>query len=687
MPGSAGRQVGIFLKGEDANHKGISDENISSGSNILEQLDQESAQRRLRGPTAKAVFCIALAWSLFQLYTAFFGTFPSTLQRAPHVGAAMTLIFLLYPARRGQLGPSVPWYDYFLSLCSAGVCAYHVFFYEELYLRSGMYSDPDAAVSILAVLLVLESCRRVVGPAIVILAAFFLVYAYFGPLFPGFLAHRGLSIKRIATFEWIGTEGILGTPVYVSSTFIFLFLLFAVFLKRSGVGDWMTGMAMGVCGGATGGPAKAAVIASALQGTISGSSVANTVGTGPVTIPIMKSTGYRKEFAGAVEAASSTGGQLMPPVMGAAAFIMTEYIGCSYGTVALAACIPALLYFVGIFTNVHFEALKHGLHGLPKEQLPDWRRLLRENWYMISPVAVIAAMLSAGYTPMRAALFGTFSAVAVWIVELARASEVEIVSFLKRFIAALQEGARSAVGVAAACACAGIIVGVVNLSGLGMKMAGGIVGLADGLLIPTMLLTALCSLLLGMGVPTTANYIIQATISVPAMIQLGVEPVAAHMFVFYFGIVADITPPVALAAFAGAGIAGGNPMKTGFEAFRLGIAAYIVPFIFVMSPVLAMVYPAGTGTAPAILLTLKAAVTSVAGIVCLATGLTGYFRAPCPAWGRILLAGAGFLLIDPGTVTDIVGLFVLSVIFVLQGRRPGSSAGAGEDTRYSLRRH
>ncbi|MDR2604903.1 MAG: TRAP transporter permease [Desulfovibrio sp.] len=650
-------------------------------TDILEQFDRESAQRRLHGPVAKAVFCIALAWSLFQLYTAFFGTFPSTLQRAPHVGAAVTLIFLLYPARRGRHGSSVPWYDYCLALCSAGVCLYHVIFYEELYLRSGMYSNTDAAVSVVAVLLVLESARRVVGPAIVLLAVFFLVYACFGSLFPGFLAHRGLSIKRIATFEWIGTEGILGTPVYVSSTFIFLFLLFAVFLKRSGVGDWMTGLAMGACGGAVGGPAKAAVIASALQGTISGSSVANTVGTGSVTIPIMKSVGYRNEFAGAVEAAASTGGQLMPPVMGAAAFIMTEYIGCSYGTVALAACIPALLYFVGIFTNIHFEALKHGLHGLPKEQLPDWRHLLRANWYMVSPAAAVVVMLSIGYTPMRAALFGIFAAVAVWIVELARARKTAIGSFLMQFIAALEEGARSAVGVAAACACAGIIVGVVTLTGLGLKTAGGIVGLAGGLLIPTMLLTALCSLLLGMGVPTTANYIIQAAVSAPAMIQLGVEPIAAHLFVFYFGIVADITPPVALAAFAGAGIAGGNPLKTGFEAFRLGIAAYLVPFVFVMNPVLVTAHPAGTGTEPAILTTITATVTAVAGIVCLATSLTGYFRVRCLPWERILLAAGGILLIDPGIVTDMAGLAVPGAIFILQGRRAGRPAGAGEDTR------
>jgi TRAP transporter 4TM/12TM fusion protein len=640
------------------------------GAGILEKFDRESAHRRLHGHVAKVIFCIALAWSLFQLYTAFFGTFPSTLQRAPHVGAALTLVFLLHPFRRGQGESSVPLHDYFFALCSVVVCVYHVVFYEELYLRSGMYSDLDAAVSVVAILLVLEAARRVIGPAIVILAIFFLVYAYFGSYFPGFLAHRGLSLKRIATFEWIGTEGILGTPVYVSSTFIFLFLLFAVFLKKSGIGDWMTGLAMGSCGGTAGGPAKAAVVASALQGTISGSSVANTVGTGSVTIPLMKSAGYRKEYAGAVEAAASTGGQIVPPVMGAAAFIMTEYIGCNYTTVVTAACIPALLYFVGIFTNVHFEALKHRLLGLPKSELPDCKELLRAHWYMIAPIVVIVIMLCAGYTPMRSALFGIFSSIAVWLVDILRATaKLEILSFLERIVFALEEGARLAVGVACACACAGIIVGVITLSGLGLKMAGGIVSLAGGNLLLTMLLTMLCSMLLGMGVPTTANYIIQATISAPAMIQLGVEPIAAHLFVFYFGIVADITPPVALAAFAGAGIAGGNPIKTGIEAFRLGFAAYLAPYIFVFNPELVLVRPEGTGIALFVLLTLKAVGTAIMGMMCIATGLTGYFQAPCRPWERMLLLATGLLLIDPATLTDIIGIIVLAGIYILQKRR------------------
>lgn len=349
----------------------------------------------------------------------------------------------------------------------------------------------------------------------------------------------------------------------------------------------MTNLAMGACGGAVGGPAKAAVIASALQGTVSGSSVANTVSTGSITIPLMKKTGYKPEFAGAVEAAASTGGQIMPPIMGAAAFIMTEYIGCPYSTVALAACVPALLYFTGIFTNVHFEALKNNLHGIPKDQRQDIRHLLARGWYMVFPVIVIIYLLVAGRSAMTAALWGILACIAIWVVEIIRETHrFDVSQFCKMFIQGLNDSARSAISVAVTCGCAGIIVGVVTMTGLGLKMANGIVALAGGSLYLTMIFTMLCSLVLGMGVPTTANYIIQATISAPALVALGVPALAAHLFVFYFGIVADITPPVALAAFAGSGIAGSNPMKTGLNATRLGVAAYLVPYMFVMNPVI-----------------------------------------------------------------------------------------------------
>ncbi|MGE4277663.1 MAG: TRAP transporter permease [Lawsonibacter sp.] len=645
---------------------------------LMAKYDKESAYRRLEGFPAKLVFCICVLWSTVQLYTGLFGTFPSTLQRAPHLAAAMTLVYLLYPFR-GKPGKSVPWYDYVLALACVCCGAYHVVFYEELLLRAGLYTGIDICVSVLAILLLLEAARRVAGPIVAGLGTLFLLYAFFGHYIPKsiFLFHARFTFKRVVCTEWLGTEGILGSPIYVSSTFIFLFLVFATFLKASGVGDWMTGLAMGACGGSVGGPAKAAVIASALQGTVSGSSVANTVSTGSITIPLMKKTGYRPEFAGAVEAASSTGGQIMPPIMGAAAFIMTEYIGCSYGTIALAACVPALLYFTGIFTNVHFEALKHGLLGIPKDQRPVVRDLLKQGWYMILPIVVIVVLLVQGRSAMTAAIWGIFACLAVWIVEIIRQThKFDVIQFAKMFIAGLEQSARSAISVAVTCGCAGIIVGVVTMTGLGLKMANGIVALAGGSLYLTMIMTMLCSIVLGMGVPTTANYIIQATISAPALVALGVPALAAHLFVFYFGIVADITPPVALAAFAGSGIAGSDPMKTGINATRLGIAAYLVPYMFVMNPVLVLVNVHNDPPLIFVLLVLKAIGTAVIGMMGIATGFTGYFRTNCKPWERPLLIISGLLLVDAGTVTDVVGIGLFVLVYVMQRVRTKKVAAA-----------
>jgi len=632
---------------------------------ILAKYDREFAFRRLKGPVAKFCFILAVIWSLAQLYTAAFGVFPSTLQRAPHVGVALVLIFLLYPAKRSSGVPNdgIPWYDYCFTFLGFAASAYHLVFYEDLVWRAGLYTQIDMIVGIIAILLVIEATRRIAGPVIISLAVFFLFYAYFGKYFPSFMAHPGLSIKRIAVFQWIGTEGILGVPIAVSSTFIFLFMLFATFLKKTGIGDWLTNLAVGLTGDSTGGPAKAAVIASATQGTISGSSVANTVGTGSVTIPLMKSIGYRKEFAGAVEAAASTGGQLMPPIMGAAAFVMTEFLNIPYGTIALAACIPALLYFTGIFTTVHFEAVKTGLTGIPKENLPNWKELLKQKWFLAAPIVGIVVLLVKGFTPMLAAFYGIIICLAAsMILKETRLSFSDIIK-------TLEEGARAALPVVAACATAGIIVGIITLSGLGMKMAGGIVALAGGNIYLTMMFTMFSSIILGMGVPTTANYIIQATVSAPALIALDVPPIAAHLFVFYFGIVADITPPVALAAFAGSGIANSNPFKTGIEAFKLGFAAYLVPYIFVLSPVLVLVRPEGITTIVFIVLVVKAIITAVIGMIGIGGATTGYFITNGKWYERILLFVAGVSLIKPSTETDLLGFGLLAFVWIMQKYR------------------
>jgi len=631
-------------------------------TDVLAKYDREFAFRRLQGPIAWFCFLLAVGWSLFHLYTAYFGTLPGTLQRAPHVGAALVLIYLIYPAKRGSKSNTIPWYDYILALASFVVSAYHVVFYKELIWRAGLYTDFDMWIGLVAIVLIIEATRRLAGPVLISLAIFFLGYAYFGDYFPGFMQHQGLSIKRIAVFQWLGSEGILGIPIYVSSTFIFLFMLFATFLKKTGIGDWMTNVAIGLTGRATGGPAKAAVIASAVQGTISGSSVANTVGTGSVTIPLMKSIGYRKEFAGAVEATASTGGQLMPPIMGAAAFIMIEFLNVPYTSIVAAAAIPALLYFTGVFTTVHFEAVKTGLTGMPKERMPDVKQLLRK-WFLALPIAAIIYLLVKGFTPTMAAFWGIVSCVvASMILKETRMT-------IRKIITALEEGARSALPVVAACATAGIIVGIITLSGLGLKLAGGIVSLAGGSLILTMVFTMLCSILLGMGVPTTANYIIQATVSAPALVMLGVEPIAAHLFVFYFGIVADITPPVALAAFAGSGIAGSDPLKTGVEAFKLGFAAYLVPYMFVLSPVLVLVRPEGVTTFLFVFLVVKAVVTAIIGMTAIGGSTTGYFMAKDLWYERIILFVGGVTLVNPELLTDIVGFILVATIWFLQKQR------------------
>lgn len=626
---------------------------------ILMKYDPEYSMRRLKGPLGWATFAIAVGWSCFQLYTAALGVFPPTLQRAPHVGLALILTFLLAPARKKNRDRPVPWYDFVLAVLSAIVCSYHIVYYEPLIFRAGAFTTTDAVVSVIAVLLVLEATRRLAGPVMVTLASLFLLYAYFGRAMPGFLRHPGFDIERIFTHSWLSTEGILGVPIQVSSTFIFLFLLFAAFLRRTGLGDWLTSLAVGLTGASAGGPAKAAVVASACFGTVSGSSVANTVGTGSVTIPLMKSIGYRPEFAGAVEAAASTGGQLMPPIMGAAAFIMSEFTGIPYFRIALAAAIPAILYFAGIFIMVHLEALRTGLKGLPRDRLPNWKHLLKTRWFLITPVVVIVYLLVTGYTPMLAALAGLVACIAVTLP--LRDNRLS----LRDIVECLYEGARSALPVVAACATAGIIIGIVTLTGLGLKMAYGIIALARGNVYLTMCFTMFTSLILGMGVPTTANYVITSTIAAPALLKLGIPVIAAHLFVFYFGIIADITPPVALAAFAGAGIARSNPFRTGFEAFRLGFAAYLVPHIFALSPALVLV-----GITPLGL--IKALLTALIGMTALAGGLTGYLLGDLGPVKRAMLLVAGVMLIDPGTLTDLLGGVVLLAVLALQRRRqPG----------------
>lgn len=623
---------------------------------ILEKYDPESRYLKLTGNWVTLVKIIAICFSLFHLYTAMFGVLAAQIQRPTHLMFAMTLIYLLYPVRKpksAKRGLQIHPVDIVLSLLSIVVNSYSLITYENLMETAGFYSTTDYVMAVLGLLLTMEATRRIVGLPIVIVAACFLIYAYMGPYFPGFLNHRGYEINHIVTRMWHSTEGIMGVPLGVSSTFIFLFILFGAFLNTTGIMDFFMDISNAIAGWASGGPAKVAVLTSALEGTVSGSSVANTVGSGSFTIPMMKRLGYRPEFAGAVEAAASTGGQIMPPIMGAAAFLMAEFIGVPYVEIAKAGVIPAVLYFTGVWIIVHFEAKKCGLRGLSRAELPNLWHVLKKDIYLIFPLVAIIYLLVAGYTPIRAALGGLGLCIVVTMFR--KATRLNLTKLLNT----LEAGARGALGVALACASAGIIVGVVTLTGVGLKMGDGLLALSGGLLIPTLIFTMITSLVLGMGAPTTANYIITATCAAPAIIALGVPILAAHMFTFYFGIIADITPPVALAAFAGAAIAKANPLKTAIEASKLAIAAFIIPYIFVLNPGLLMINITLWGAAQALL-------TSIIGMIGVGSAVEGWYWTRMSWWERITNLAAGLLLIDPGTMTDLIGLGLLASITVIQ---------------------
>lgn len=623
---------------------------------IMEKYDPEAGTRKLIGIFRWITIIGLLAFSLFQLYTSIFGVLTAQLQRTIHLGFALALVFLLFPARRKDRKSKhkVAWYDMILAGLSVVIGAYWPIKIDELVMRVGQLTSVDFYIGLLAILLVLEATRRAVGLPITIIAVIFMVYALFGPYMPGFLAHRGIELDRLVQTMFYTTEGILGTPLAVSSTYIFLFLLFGSFLIKTGVGEYFNDLSIVVAGRSIGGPAKVAVFSSALQGTISGSSVANVVTSGAFTIPMMKNLGYKKEFAGAVEAASSTGGQIMPPIMGAAAFLMVEFIGggITYWDIAKAAAIPAVLYFAGIWIMTHFEAKRIGLRGLTKEEMPDKKEVLK-NIYLLIPIIVVVILMMSGMSITRAALWSIV--VCIVVSAFKKATRMGI----KDFIDALVDGARSALGVAVACAAAGIIVGVVTKTGLGLKMANGLLDLSGGYLLPTLFLTMITSLIIGMGSPTTANYVITSTIAAPAIILLGVPDLSAHLFVFYFGIIADITPPVALAAFAAAGVSGGEPIRTGIESSKLAIAAFIIPYIFVLSPEILMIDTTWTYVVWIVF-------TAFAGMMSIGAGAVGYWLRKLNWFERIIGFVGGICLIYPETISDIVGLVLFAGLIAIQ---------------------
>lgn len=640
-----------------------SEQSVNTDQLVPPSLDRESAFRRLGGFWAGVVLAGSVVLTVFQVYTAATIPLAPQLQRSIHLGIGLGLLFLLYPARvSGVSRRTPPWYDVVLAALGLAAGLYHVIFYHELLARTGINTTTDFVVAGVAVLLVLEATRRVAGWPMVIVAGGFLAYALWGNYLPGLFGHRGLSLQRVLEHSYLGLEGIMGIPLAVSATVIFIYLLFAQVLEKTGIRQFFIDVAMALTGTSPGGPAKAAVVSSAFEGTISGSSIANTAGSGSFTIPMMKGLGYRPEFAAAVEASASTGGQIMPPIMGAAAFIMVEFLNMSYIDIAKAAAIPAVLYFTGVFLMVHFEALREGLKGLPRQDLPRFGEVMLTRGYLILPLALIFWLMDTGSNAAKAAVWSM--AVAMLLGLCRRETRMG----LRGLIRVMELAARAALPVIAACAAAGLIVGVVTLTGIGLKLSANMVDLAGDRLILALIFTMVASLVLGMGIPTTATYIVLATMAAPALVKLGIVPLAAHLFVFYFGVVADITPPVALAVYAGAAIANSNPWKTGIEAVKLALGAFLVPYIFALSPVLVLVGATPLGI-------VQMLTTSVIGMVALGAGVTGFWTVSLLPLERLALIAGGMLLVDPGLTTDFIGAGMVGTVYMVQRMRAKRDAG------------
>ncbi|NDK31291.1 TRAP transporter permease [Nesterenkonia haasae] len=667
---------------------------------VLRAHDISSRFRTDLGWWGWVVGGISVVFTAYHLYAAFERPYNAWMHGSLHVAGALALIFLLYPASKRLLHvkPSgnrwldvltgrhrgIPWYDVVLAVV-ATVCSLYIFFNYE-YLVSNQvaiigYSDTDVLVATLGVILVLEASRRCVGTPIVVVAGVAILYALFatGSVMPGNWGHRGQDWSEFATNMFLSAgQGIFGTPIRVSSEFIFLFLFFAVVLLRTNIGQFFNDLAFRAAGRFSGGPAKAAVAASGLQGMVSGSSVANTVASGSFTIPIMKRAGFKPHVAAATEATASTGGQMVPPIMGAAAFIMAQNIsGLEYNELIVIAIIPAALYFTGAFLSVHFEAKRNELKGIPPEELPSWKSIITRI-DMLLPLVVIIGTLLGGASPMRAALFGIGTALALSLLRAIIEHVVPVISQATKegksplseigkmlvalvYVVAqmLVAGARTALPVIAACATAGMVAGTVTSTGLGGQLGAGLVALAGGNFLLVLFMVMIACIILGMGLPTTANYVVTATVAAPILYQnFDVPLIAAHMFVFFFGILADVTPPVCLAAFAGAGIAGANPMRAGVSAMRMAVAGFLIPYAFILEPALLL-----EGTFTELILALG---TVVLGMIGVSSGLAGYLIAHGTVVDRVLLVVGGVMLIYPDVVVSGAGLGVVAAAVAIQ---------------------
>ncbi|TCP20653.1 TRAP transporter 4TM/12TM fusion protein [Scopulibacillus darangshiensis] len=610
--------------------------------------------RKFVGPMAKTVFILAVIWSLFQIYVASFGIMEAIKSRAWFFAFLSIMIFLLCPAskkgKKQRMYPSI--WDW---ICIAGTLASVGFLLLNYngYVQTGLHIPLDFWFGGLGILVAFEAARRAAGNVMTILAAVFLLYNFFGQYIPGVFGHASLDFERVIDVMWWGTQGIFGTVIGVAATYIFLFILFGAFLRRSGFIDFINDLALAIAGRSAGGPAKVAVIGSGFMGMINGSGVANASSVGTVTIPLMKKAGFKGHFAGAVEAVAGTGGVIAPPIMGAASFVMAEFLGVPYRTIMLAALIPAILYFLMCFLSVHFEAKKLGIEGLSKERLPNIWLVLKRGGHLIIPVIVIIALLVTGMTPLYAAVWSMLSTVIVsWFKKETRMG-------LKEILEALEEGAKGVLTVGAACTIVGIIIGTISLTSLGLTLGNNILELAGNHLFLVAIFTMLISILLGMGVPVTASYIITATISAPLLAKMGVSLLVAHMFAFFFAALSDITPPVALAVMAAAGIAREPFIKVAVTAVRLGILGFLIPFFFLYNPLL--LFAGGS-----IIHSIFACITGMIGVIALSGALANWFLIKLNVIQRILLTLAGLLMIEPNYYTDIFGVAALVSVYIWQ---------------------
>lgn len=605
----------------------------------------------MKSALKKVSLILAICFVAFHLYTAAFGTMPGIAQKSIHLGFLLVIFYI-----NAMVDSEKRWEQIFLgimALFALGGCAYITILDESLQLRAGIVYASDILFAILLIIAIFEACRRKMGNPLVIITLVFVAYAFLGKYIPGFLNQPGMTLKKFTSLVYLTTDGIFGSPLYASASYVVLFVLLGAIMSVSGIGDYMTNLATSLFGHMRGGPAKVAVVASGFFGSISGSPTANVIGTGTFTIPMMKKNGFEPEFAAAVEATASTGGAIMPPIMGSTAFIMAEMLGIPYTAVAKAALIPAILYFLAVLFGVDIYAAKHGLKGIPRSQLPKVRSMLKQI-YMLAPlIFLIFCMAVFNMTIVRSGLLTII--VTLVLVEINPKTRMTKEQWLQIPV----QTVKSAVSVGIACAMAGIISGVIMGSGLGYRISSILTSVAGTSMLLLLVLTMVVSLIMGMGVPTTAAYLVLASLVAPTMIQLGIPPLAAHMFIFYFGCISSITPPVALAAYAGAGLAGCDPNKTGYKAFRLAFCSFLMPYLFVYNPVLLM--------EGGVLDILWSLVTALIGAYLLASGFEGFFFRWSLKWfERPLMILGAVMLIVPGMVTDLVGIAIIVVEFVTE---------------------